>query len=149
MSENQCCGSIVVSMRIRIQGFDDQKLENFYSWKYNFYVIDKKNAFYLSLGLHKKERPSCRKSLHPSKENIRVRILLPSRPRIQGTKKHRIPDSRHCWEPWPILETCILTNKFTRQIFILHCNTGCRQIQSYFFPLDKYKYDTVPIEWFR
>ncbi len=53
---------------IRIQGFDDQKLEKFTA------EICKKNviseiAIYLSLGLHK-GRPSYRRSLQPSIENI-------------------------------------------------------------------------------
>ena len=40
-----------------------------YCWKFNFYFLHQKIAIYLSLGLHK-GRPSYRKSLHPSKENI-------------------------------------------------------------------------------
>ncbi len=64
------CGSgfsIFLTMRIQIRtgiqilGFDDQKLEKIYSWK--------KIAIYLSQGLPK-GRPSYRRSLQPSKENI-------------------------------------------------------------------------------
>jgi hypothetical protein len=50
-------------MRIRIQGFDDQKLKKFYSE--NLFI---KNCN-LSLGLQK-GRPSHRRSLLPSKKNI-------------------------------------------------------------------------------
>ena len=53
---------------IRIQGFDDQKLEKIYSWKKFFFRS--KTTVYLSLGLHK-GRPSNRRSLQLSKENIR------------------------------------------------------------------------------
>jgi hypothetical protein len=62
----KCCGCALVSMQIRIQiqGFDDQKFGR--NLQLNFYFIF---AIYLSLGLHK-ERPSYRRSLHPSKENI-------------------------------------------------------------------------------
>jgi hypothetical protein len=49
--------------------FDDLKLKKIYSWKFNFYFLDKKIAINLSLGLHK-GRPSYRRSLQPSKENI-------------------------------------------------------------------------------
>jgi hypothetical protein len=45
-------------------GFDDLKLKKIYSWKFNFYILDKKIAIYLSLGLHK-GRPSYRRSLQP------------------------------------------------------------------------------------
>ncbi len=52
-------------IRIRIQsgsrGFDDQKFEKIYSWS--------KTTIYLSLGLHK-GRPSYKRSLQLSKENI-------------------------------------------------------------------------------
>ncbi len=38
---------------IRIQGFNDQKLEKNYSWKFFFYIFFwSKTAIYLSLGLH-------------------------------------------------------------------------------------------------
>jgi hypothetical protein len=50
-------------------GFDDLKLKKIYSWKFNFYSFDQKIAIYLSLGLHK-GRPSYRRSLQLSKENI-------------------------------------------------------------------------------
>ncbi len=51
--------------RIRIQVFDDQKLRKKYIWIFFWSKI----AIYLSLGLHK-GRPSYRRSLQPSKENI-------------------------------------------------------------------------------
>jgi hypothetical protein len=51
---------------IRIQDFDDQKLGKIYSWE-KFFLS--KNNNYLSLGLHK-ERPSYRRILQPSEENI-------------------------------------------------------------------------------
>ncbi len=54
---------------IRIQGFNDQKLEKIHRWKDFYYLFLLKVAIYLSLGLHK-ERPSIRGSLQPSKENI-------------------------------------------------------------------------------
>jgi hypothetical protein len=56
-----------IRIRIQIQGFDDQKLGKFTAEK-NIFLI-KKITFYLSLGLHK-GRPSFRRSLHISKENI-------------------------------------------------------------------------------
>ncbi len=53
---------------IRIQAFDDQKLKKNYSGiKNNFFLIE--NYDYLSLGFHK-GRPSYRRSLQLSKENI-------------------------------------------------------------------------------
>ncbi len=45
------------------------KIERIYSWKVLFLFSWSKIAIYLSLGLHK-GRPSSRKSLQPSKENI-------------------------------------------------------------------------------
>jgi hypothetical protein len=51
-------------IRIQIQRFDDQKFEKITGGK-NLSKI----AISLSLGLPK-ERPSYRRSLHPSKENI-------------------------------------------------------------------------------
>ncbi len=60
--------SILGLIPIRIQsgsrGFDDQKLKKIYSWKKKKFVF-----VYLSLGLHK-GRPSYKRSLHLSKENI-------------------------------------------------------------------------------
>jgi hypothetical protein len=54
------------SIRIRIQGFDDQKkLENFTAEKIFFFI-----AISLSLGLQK-GRPSYRRGLQTPKENIR------------------------------------------------------------------------------
>jgi hypothetical protein len=44
-------------------------IEKIYSWKFNFYHLEQKLLFFLSLGLHK-GRPSYRRSLQPSKENI-------------------------------------------------------------------------------
>ncbi len=74
-STMQCCGSALVSMRIRIhyfwtmririQGFDDQKLENQLKNLINIFCISKM-AINLSQGLHK-GRPSYRRSLHLSK----------------------------------------------------------------------------------
>ncbi len=54
---------------VRIQGFNDQKLEKNYSWKKNLIFFLSKTAIYLSLGLHK-VCPSYRKSLQLSKEAI-------------------------------------------------------------------------------
>jgi hypothetical protein len=51
-------------IRIRIQGFEEKK----YNWNFVFFFWSK-IAIYLSLGLHK-GRPSYRRSLQPSKENI-------------------------------------------------------------------------------
>ncbi len=51
---------------IRIQGFDDQKFKKIYSWQKNLIL---KIVVYLSQGLHK-GRPSYKRSLQPSKENI-------------------------------------------------------------------------------
>jgi hypothetical protein len=48
---------------IRIQGFNDQKLNK------NVFFFISKTAIYLSLGLHK-VCPSCRRSLQLSKEAI-------------------------------------------------------------------------------
>ncbi len=66
-------------MRIRIhnffllrsgsKGFDDQKLKKTDSWKFLSIFFWSKIAIYLSLGLPKR-RPSYRRSLQPSKENI-------------------------------------------------------------------------------
>jgi hypothetical protein len=53
-------------IRIRIQGFGDQKLGKIYSWII-FFIS--KIAIYLSLGLQK-GCPSYRRSLQSSKENI-------------------------------------------------------------------------------
>ncbi len=47
-------------------GFDDLKLKKIYSWKFLFLFSWSKIAIYLSLGLYK-GRPSCRRSLQPSK----------------------------------------------------------------------------------
>ncbi len=51
-------------------GFDDLKFKKIYSWKLNFLFSWSKIAIYLSLGLHK-GRPSYRRSLQLSKENIK------------------------------------------------------------------------------
>jgi hypothetical protein len=64
---------ILIRMRIqiliKIQGFDDQKLvKNFCGTKKLYYVLSV-ITINISLGLHK-ERPSYRRSLRPSKENI-------------------------------------------------------------------------------
>ncbi len=65
-------------IRIRIQHFKWIRIRDFmtknwrrkkYSWKFFKYFFDKKIAIYLYLGLHK-GRPSYRKSLQPSKQNI-------------------------------------------------------------------------------
>jgi hypothetical protein len=50
-----------------MQGFDDQKFKKIKLKKY--IIFGSKIAVYLSLGLHK-GRPSNRRSLQPSKENI-------------------------------------------------------------------------------
>ncbi len=47
---------------IRIQGFNNQKLEKNFSLKENYIFFGSKTTIYLSLGLHK-ERPSYRRSL--------------------------------------------------------------------------------------
>jgi hypothetical protein len=60
--------SMWMRMRIQIQDFDDQKFKNLTAEK-KLLIIVKKNAIYLSLGLHK-GRPSYRRSLQLSKENI-------------------------------------------------------------------------------
>jgi hypothetical protein len=57
-------------VKIRIQGFDDQKLKKINSWK-KITFFGSKTTIYLSLGLHK-GRPSYRRSLQPSKENIQL-----------------------------------------------------------------------------
>jgi hypothetical protein len=54
---------------IRIQGFNNQKLEKNYSWKFFFIFFLSKTAIYLSLSLHK-VCPSYRRSLQFSKEDI-------------------------------------------------------------------------------
>ncbi len=54
-----------IRIRIRIQGFDDQNEKT----QLIFFLLWSKIAIYWSLGLHK-GRPSCRRSLQPSKENI-------------------------------------------------------------------------------
>jgi hypothetical protein len=38
---NQCCGSALVSMRIRIQGFDDQKFKKEFTGKIKLYFLKK------------------------------------------------------------------------------------------------------------
>jgi hypothetical protein len=55
--------------RIRIQPGSRvlPKIEKIYSWKKKFF--ESKTTIYLSLGL-RKGRPSCKRSLQPSKENI-------------------------------------------------------------------------------
>ncbi len=55
------------SMRIRIQGFSGQKLQNFTAKKINF--SDQNLLFFLSPGLHD-GHSSYRRSLQPSKSNI-------------------------------------------------------------------------------
>ena len=68
--------SILGWIPIRIQriqsgsrGFDGQKLKKNYSWKKFVICFWSKTTVYLSLGLHK-GRPSCKRSLQLSKENI-------------------------------------------------------------------------------
>jgi hypothetical protein len=58
----------------QIQGLDDQKLSN-------FYFTVKKTALYLSLGFHE-GRSSYRRSLQPSKENIK---------QLKSWSKEKIP----------------------------------------------------------
>jgi hypothetical protein len=53
---------------IRIQGFDDPKLIEIYNWKKKKF-FGSKTTIYLSLDF-RKGRPSYRRSLQPSKENI-------------------------------------------------------------------------------
>ncbi len=64
------CSSILgcIPIRIRIQGFYDQKLKTFTGIQ-KLNIFWSKIAIYLSLGLHK-GRPSYRRSLQPSKEKI-------------------------------------------------------------------------------
>jgi hypothetical protein len=57
-----------IPIRIRIQGFKDQKLGKIHCWK-NVNFFGSKTTIYLSLCLHK-GFPSYRRSLRPSKENI-------------------------------------------------------------------------------
>ncbi len=75
----QCFGSALVSMRIRIrnQGFDNQKLEKIYSWKKLYFFDEKLQFMYLSLGLHK-ERPST--------TNRRLHTFKTERPGLQNMK---------------------------------------------------------------
>jgi len=59
-----------IRIRIQIQGFDDhQNLKKKILAEIKFIFFKSKVAIYLSLGLHK-GRPSYRRSLQPSKENI-------------------------------------------------------------------------------
>jgi hypothetical protein len=55
------------SNTVRIQRFDEQKWKTFTAEK--IFLIKKKIAIYLSLGRHK-GRPSYKRSLQPSEENI-------------------------------------------------------------------------------
>ncbi len=57
-----------IPIRIRIQGFNDQKLKKIHTRK-KIGIFWSKFAIYLSLGLHK-GHPSYRRSLQPSKKNI-------------------------------------------------------------------------------
>jgi hypothetical protein len=69
-SKIQCCGTALVTMQIRIQNLDDQKLLNFTPEKiYSFFLS--KITIYLSLGLHEAP-PSYRRSHQSSKENIQL-----------------------------------------------------------------------------
>jgi hypothetical protein len=54
---------------IRVQGFDDQKLENIYSAIFFSHIFWIKNSHLLIPGLHKKTS-KLQESLQPSKENI-------------------------------------------------------------------------------
>jgi hypothetical protein len=54
---------------IRIQGFNDQKLNKITVEKKNYFWIKNYGTTYLSLGLHK-EHPSYRRNLQLSKEAI-------------------------------------------------------------------------------
>ncbi len=58
-----------ILIRIRIQGFDDQKLKKTKSWNFFFFFFWTNIAIKLSPGRHK-GRPSYRRSLKPSKEKI-------------------------------------------------------------------------------
>ncbi len=59
---------------IRIQRFDDKKLDKIYRWKKKFFWINDYGTIYLSLGLHK-GRPIYRRSLQVSKEsNLHFKI---------------------------------------------------------------------------
>jgi hypothetical protein len=53
----------------RIQGFDDQKLENYTCINLYLFLVKNCNFLMLFLGLHK-GRPIYRRSLQPPKENI-------------------------------------------------------------------------------
>ncbi len=67
IEQNQGCGSVFIfsgsvsrvwgwrpiRIRIRIQGFNDQKFKKNYSWKFFYIFFLSKTAIYLSLGLHK------------------------------------------------------------------------------------------------
>jgi hypothetical protein len=54
---------------IRIRGFDDQKLKKYTAEKFIYIFFGSKIAIYFFLALYK-GRPSYRRSLQPSKENI-------------------------------------------------------------------------------
>jgi hypothetical protein len=82
----QCLGSLfiwygsgsstLVWIPIRIQGFDEQKLEKIYSWKNSFF-LGSKTTFYISLGLYKR-RSSYRRNLQPLKRtpsNLKHEII--------------------------------------------------------------------------
>ncbi len=106
----QCCGSALVSMRIRIQ----IRTQHFLSMRIREAIFNfiSQIAIYLSLGLHK-GRPIYRRSLHSSKENktssklklvhfcgsfwpswIRIPFVFAMRIRIHPTKMNADPD------PW-------------------------------------------------
>ncbi len=80
-TSHKCFGPASVSMRIRIQhfrsmririqiqGFDDPKICNIYSWNFFKYILLIKNC-YLFIPRPHKGRLSYRRSLQPSKENI-------------------------------------------------------------------------------
>jgi hypothetical protein len=66
-SRSQCGSGSGSSSRSRV--LIDQKFENIYSWEFYINIFFLKNCNYLSPGLPK-GRPSYRRSLQPSKENI-------------------------------------------------------------------------------
>ncbi len=60
---------------IRIQGFNDQKLNKNYSWKKTLIFWGSKTTIYLSLGLHK-ERPSYRRNMNFKKKFLLLCVIF-------------------------------------------------------------------------
>ncbi len=130
-------------IRIRIQGFDEQKLKQIFNLEFFLFLVWLKITIYLSLGLHT-GRPGTRELLQPSKRTSSTSkdeiyelfsiFLCPLECGSgSGSRDPTDPDPQHCsklysvhctvlniadtmWLLWPLLLTALLVSSKSVQV---------------------------------